>query len=220
MQVSGKWTALVAVVVLGAAAQPTYADDACTVALCLAGNWKDITQCVPPVRRAMRDAAMGKPMKPCKKASGPNSAEAGETEVTSIKATSSNCPVAARRGKSCLYDGAVRVQVDGQTWSNLWFDDKGNTATQDCGRAPAAPEALTSPPSLDSLWANTQWQTSFEQAEATAAASAPPSTPDGCTEADCGPIGESRPPLAADANCAAPPPPTLEDDARGLADLR
>lgn len=222
MRISGKWIAAMAVMVLGAAAPSAYADDACTVALCLAGNWKDISQCVPPVRRAMRDAAMGKPMKPCKKESGPSSGESGKTEVTSIKATTGNCPAAARRGRSCLYDGALRVQVDGETWSNVWFDDKGNTATQNCAKAPgqAPAEALPTPTALNSLWAEAQWRNSLGQAETAAAASVSPSATASCTEEDCGPIGESRPPLAADANCAAPPPPTVGEDGRELADLR
>lgn len=220
MRISGKWTAVLAAMVLGAAAPSAYADDACTVALCLAGNWQDITQCVPPVRRALRNAAMGRPMPPCKKESGPSSGESGGMEVTTIDATARNCPAAARRGRNCLYDGALRVQVDGQTWSNLWFDDEGNTATQTCGRTPVAAEAVPTRPALDSLWAETQWLNSFEQAEVAAAATVSPSAPVGCTEAECGPIGESRPPLAPDANCAAPTPPTVEEDSRELVDLR
>lgn len=224
MKVSDKWLPALTATVFGAAASSAYADDACTVALCLAGAWQDITQCVPPVRKALRNAAMGRPMPPCKKSSGPSGNESGGMEVTTIKATASNCPAAARRGRNCLYDGALRVQVDGQTWSNLWFDDQGNTATQTCGRTPVAAESSPTRPSLDptldSLWAQTQWLHSFEQAEVAAAASATPSAPMGCTEAECGPIGKSRPPLAADVNCAAPAPSTVEEDGRGLVDLR
>lgn len=218
MRVSGKWAALLAAMTLGSGAPVAYADDGCTVALCLAGNWQDITECVPPVRRALRNAAMGRPMPPCRKSSGPSSDESSGMEVTTISATARNCPAAARRGRNCLYDGALRVQVDGETWSNLWFDDEGNTATQNCGRAPV--EASPIPATLESLLAEAQQLNTFEQAAAAAAASASPSAQAGCTADECGPLGVSRPPLAADANCAAPPRPPVEDDGRELADLR
>jgi hypothetical protein len=55
-------------VVMALTSAPARADG-CTVLLCLAGNWRNIHQCVPPVRRALRDLALGRSFPFCELAS-------------------------------------------------------------------------------------------------------------------------------------------------------
>jgi hypothetical protein len=50
---------------LGAAPAPARASEACTVLLCLAGNWRSIDQCVPPVRRMLRNLLLGRSFPIC-----------------------------------------------------------------------------------------------------------------------------------------------------------
>lgn len=126
-------------------APSAHADDACTVVLCLSfSKWDEIDQCVPPVRKALRDAALGKPLKKCKMASADNSSTTSEAQVDSIKADRENCPTGYWVGQQCQYDGVIRVSVDGQTWTNTWWDAEGNTASQTCPGAPSEVQQDTS----------------------------------------------------------------------------
>ncbi len=49
--------------------RPAAASEGCTVLLCLAGNWRNISACVPPVRTALRDLALGRSFPFCALAS-------------------------------------------------------------------------------------------------------------------------------------------------------
>ncbi len=46
-------------------ANASQAVDGCKVLLCLAGNWKNISQCVPPVEEAFKESALGHPFPSC-----------------------------------------------------------------------------------------------------------------------------------------------------------
>lgn len=58
------------------------ASDGCVVLLCLAGNWRNISTCVPPVRRALRDLMLGRSFPLCAFASPSFDAGAGTFEFT------------------------------------------------------------------------------------------------------------------------------------------
>ncbi len=116
------------------------ADDGCTVLLCLAGNWKQIDQCVPPVKKALRDLALGRGLPTCDMASASG---AGSTGASNRMLNGESCPpqytVFVRDGdanitaRNCLVSGAITVSIDGVAWSitywngsdsATWFSDQ------------------------------------------------------------------------------------------------
>ncbi len=54
-----------------------HSNDGCTVLLCLAGNWRQIGQCVPPVQQALRDLARGRAWPTCDMGGSPYSSGTG-----------------------------------------------------------------------------------------------------------------------------------------------
>lgn len=179
------------------------ADDACTVVLCLSfSEWDEISECVPPVRRALRDAALGRPPKKCRMGRGSDSAQSGDADVQSVPADSNNCPQGHLQRGRCEYDGALRVSVDGETWTNVWWDREGNTATQNCPAAPAAADVNQS--TLEGLLARTRDLDTYDDAAAQAAASNTNSPIGDCIGDECAPLGATRPALPADRNCNPP----------------
>lgn len=201
MEIGKRGAIFAALLMAGVAAHQAHADDACTVVLCLSfSKWDEISQCVPPVRRALRDAALGKPPKKCKMGSADNSASGGEAQADSIPADRSNCPAGHWIGRRCEYDGVIRVSMDGQTWTNTWWDKRGNTASQVCPAAPSAVQQDTS--GLQNLLARTHQLDTYQQAAAEAGALSTYQPATGCSsDEECAPEGVSRPPLPADANC-------------------
>ena len=56
---------------------PAHAVDGCKLLLCMAGNWKNISQCEPTVRQALRDVARGRGWPTC--SMGGNSASSNHS---------------------------------------------------------------------------------------------------------------------------------------------
>lgn len=115
---------LAAVSSLGLAlSAPAHAVDGCKVLLCMAGNWKDISQCEPTVREAMRDAARGRSWPSCSSAGGSGSAnqyvapEQCPEQYRTIAGADDN----GRVTYACPFSSAVQVVVDGQPWSRTWW---------------------------------------------------------------------------------------------------
>lgn len=217
MKLAKGCAAALAVLAFGPLAPVAQASDACTVVLCLTfSKWDEISQCVPPVRRALRDAALGKPPKRCKMGRAPNSSQSGDADVQSIAADRTNCPQGhlqrVGRATRCAYDGALRVSVDGETWTNVWWDRDGNTATQNCPAAPAAAQIDNT--SIESLLSETQDLATYDEAAAWAAASNTNAPIADCLGDECGPQGQNRPPLPADRNCDPPQVADVERDPR------
>lgn len=106
-----------------------HADDGCVVVLCLAGNWKQIDQCVPPVKKALRDLALGRALPSCDMAS---SGSAGATGASNRMLSGQTCPaqygVFVRDGdgrivdRVCRVTGAITVSVDGVPWSVTYWN--------------------------------------------------------------------------------------------------
>ena len=112
---------------------PTHAQDACKVVLCLAGNWKAIQECRPPVERALRRLAQGHPMEPCDLSSSPGN------DVRNGFVSRADCPDFYQqfgdgpngpRYLGCRYANAISVRINGQPWSDIFWDYSGNTSTR------------------------------------------------------------------------------------------
>lgn len=112
----------------------TRAADGCLVLLCLAApSWKNIAQCVDPVREVLKDLAKGKPFPSCSMSGAGNSAGNRWSSAPAY------CPVqytAFSYGEStttayCTYDGAIEVNVSGSLWSRTWWHlSGGDTVTE------------------------------------------------------------------------------------------
>ena len=205
MKLMNGCAAMIATIAAGTFFFPVvHASDACAAVLCLTfSEWDEIPECEKPVRKVLRDAALGKRPERCEMQIGPNSGGAGNAEVQTVEANRENCPAGHWNGRRCTYQAALRVSVDGEAWSNVWFDHAGNTATQSCPGALAAAQSNQNG-TLDEMIAQTQNLSTFQDASEQVAALQPSAlTP--CTEEECGPLGETRPPLPPDQNCLVPP---------------
>ena len=110
--------------------------DGCTVLLCLAGNWRNISQCVPPVRQALRDLARGRGFPSC--GMGGGSAAAG-TGAGNRAVTIDECPGPYLIEESfdgtfqrylCTLSGVVEVTVQGQLWTRTYWTGGGDSITE------------------------------------------------------------------------------------------
>lgn len=131
---------------------PAFAVDGCTVLVCLAGNWRKIPQCEPQVRRLFRDLARGRSFPRCSFASTPASspgAPVGQSSMaTNTMAHAQNCPrqylipIEGREGDiagyRCALDGVIRVVIDGQPWTEVWWSTSGSSITQYSATAKSA----------------------------------------------------------------------------------
>jgi hypothetical protein len=124
-----------------------HAVDGCKVALCIAGNWKSISQCRPEVEQAMHDVERGRGWPSCDMGSGNG---AGNSSVDP-----SLCPdqykslVELESGSywQCQFSSVVDIVVNGQPWTRLWWSPSGDSVTQ---WMPAARTALVNnPTSMD-----------------------------------------------------------------------
>lgn len=116
------------------------AADGCKVLLCLAGNWKNISQCVPDVREAMRDAARGRGWPRCDFTSSDSGG--GGTPNTRANMQSAYAPgacpvqytqrffVEGSEYWSCSFTYFVDVVVDGRQWSRVWLNNDEDSATE------------------------------------------------------------------------------------------
>jgi hypothetical protein len=124
---------------------PAHAVDGCNVLLCMASNWKNIDQCEPLVRQAMRDAALGRNWPSCSSAGASGSAnqhvapEKCPEQYRTIVGTDDN----GRVTYACPFSSAVQVVVDGQPWSRTWWSPSGESVIE---WLPAAKAALASSP--------------------------------------------------------------------------
>jgi hypothetical protein len=157
---------------LMSAAPAARASEACTVLLCLAGNWRSIEQCVPPVRRMLRNLLLGRSFPICAFASVPSMslssvpsnpnlvpdptafAPAVGTQATLRWADENFCPPQyrtvveeeSRTTVLCDFAGAIEVTLGGQLWNRTWWNLSGDAVTE---WTPAARSALPSSASDD-----------------------------------------------------------------------
>ena len=128
---------------------PAQAVDGCKLLLCMAGNWRNITQCVPTVRQALRDVARGRIWPSC--AMGGNSGSANQyvapeqcpEQYRTISGVDDNNRVIY----SCPFSGVIHVAVEAQPWSRTWWSPSGESVVDWLPAAKAAFAA--SPGSMD-----------------------------------------------------------------------
>ncbi len=160
---AGHWVKMRAVCATALAAtligvpQPARADG-CTVLLCLAGNWRNISQCVPPVRKALRDLALGRSFPMCAFAelpalpgwngsSGTTSQDPHALQSAASRSGASLrwaqdgfCPLQYRTPLEnesgavthylCDFMGAIEVSINGQLWNRTWWSTSGDSVTE------------------------------------------------------------------------------------------
>lgn len=154
MRKSFKRLALASVLALSAAA-PAYAVDGCRVLMCMAANWRDISECRPDVERALRDVARGKGWPECS-FSGSGGDQAIPTTGTRQYATMPNaCPEyfkvwflvetenAFVWDWYCSFTGYLDTYIEGRHWVRWYFDMYGNSLPEwDTAAREAFPEEL------------------------------------------------------------------------------
>ncbi len=118
---------------------PAHAVDGCKLLLCMAGNWKNISQCEPTVRQALRDAARGRGWPSCDM--GGSSASANQYVAPQQCAPQYRTSWEDRNGNiiySCPYSGVIHVAVEGQAWSRTWWSPSGDSVVEWLPAAKAA----------------------------------------------------------------------------------
>lgn len=140
-----------------------YAVDGCKLLLCLAGSWRNISECRPTVLEAFRDMARGRPFPTCAMSGAGNSA--GNTW-----ASESTCPEMYRQYERrtntylrCTYPGRITVNINGALWSQVYWDFSGNTSTWYTDTARAQLTQPNAAPLDDTFNADlTQWNSQVE----------------------------------------------------------
>ena len=191
-----RWSAaFLSALVFTAAPASARAADGCTVLLCLAGNWRNISQCVPPVRQALRDLMLGRGFPVCGFASAPSysitlpassgAAAANGVPAPTVPASSQAtlrwaegdfCPPQYRtiiEGEStstslCAFAGAIEVTIGGQLWNRTWWSMTGDSVTEWTSAARA---------SMPQASADDRFERDYEAWRAEQSSSAPAPTP-------------------------------------------
>ena len=118
---------------------PAHAVDGCKLLLCMAGNWKNISQCEPTVRQALRDAARGRSWPTC--SMGGSSASANQYVAPQQCADQYRTSWADRNGDviySCPFSGVIHVAIEGKPWSRTWWSPSGDSVVEWLPAAKAA----------------------------------------------------------------------------------
>ena len=157
--------AALGICVCAAVSAPALAETGCVVMLCLAApSWRDIPQCVGPVRQVLRDLTRGKPFPIC------GMSGFGNTAGHEWAYAPTFCPPQYSRVHdseggpfhTCDYAGAVTVWVNGVLFTRTWWSMDGDAVTD---FSPAARAQLGT------------WNTRFDDDYAAWLASLPPSMP-------------------------------------------
>jgi hypothetical protein len=105
-----------------------HAADGCKFLLCIAGPWTTIPECRPTVYEVFRDLALGRSFPTCDMSGdGNNAGNAWTTEAT--------CPIMYRRYdhegyySGCVYPGLISVYIEGSLWSQVYWNNRGETST-------------------------------------------------------------------------------------------
>ena len=124
---------------------PAHAVDGCKVLLCMAGNWKNISQCEPTVRQAMNDVARGRGWPTCNM--GGNSASGNQyvapEQCPEQYITNAGTDESGRIIYSCPFSGVIQVAVEGRPWSRTWWSPSGDSVVE---WLPAAKAAFANAP--------------------------------------------------------------------------
>lgn len=104
--------------------------DGCKVLLCLAGSWKNISQCRPDVEQALRDVARGRGWPEC--------GMGGDSGAANTNVAPEQCPLQYRTEIQlessvmyvCPFSGVIDTAVAGQPWSRTWWASNGDSVTE------------------------------------------------------------------------------------------
>jgi hypothetical protein len=125
---------------------PAHAVDGCTLLLCMAGDWQNISQCAPTVRQALHDVARGRGWPSC--SMGGDSASGNQfvaaEQCPEQYTTNTGTDEGGRINYSCPFGGVIHVAVDGRPWSRTWWSPAGDSVVE---WLPAAKAAFASSPS-------------------------------------------------------------------------
>ena len=135
-----KLFSLIAAGFILSASPAAHAVDGCQVILCLAGNWRNIGVCVPPVERTLRDLALGHSFPHCAMASGSGggTGHSGDASVSATEGRTNEdtCPPMYQEFRTvdgeqiyrgCRYSGTVSVSIGGGEWSTLYWNTGGGS---------------------------------------------------------------------------------------------
>ena len=135
---------------------PANAVDGCKLLLCMAGDWRHISECTPTVRQALRDVTRGRGWPRCTLASGSTSAnhfvapEQCPQQYQTAEGFDENNQVI----RSCPFSGVIHLSVNHQPWSRTWWSASGDSVVE---WLPAARAALANTPgSMDNEFERTR----------------------------------------------------------------
>ena len=131
---------LCSLVILGAAlgSAPAHAVNGCRVLLCLAGNWKNISQCRPEVEQAIHDVERGRGWPSCEQSGVENVANSQWLTEATCPAMYSTYNPDTGAWASCAYSGIISVKVRNAPWTDVFWSSDGRTSTRYYAPARAA----------------------------------------------------------------------------------
>lgn len=124
---------LVATASLASLPGAAIAVDGCKALLCLAApDWRQIPQCVPTIEELLRDLRRGRPFPRCDMAGVGNDAQlqpayapGGCPPQYTVEGYGENGPIFG-----CQYASVIQVRVNGEPWTNLWWNFDGDSVTE------------------------------------------------------------------------------------------
>jgi hypothetical protein len=115
-------------------------DHGCQVLLCLAnpGGPTKVAECVPPIKKLLKDLAKGKAFPSCKfsDSSGQETGTSSQHFAVNKSASKRFChpdylvPAEDRRDAYCLMKGAITVTVNGAKTQRIWWNNSGESITE------------------------------------------------------------------------------------------
>lgn len=126
------YSAFIALMTFGST--QAHAVDGCKVLLCMAGDWRNISQCRPEVEAAFRDVARGHAWPTCGMSGASNSASFGWISEAECPAFYQDFSVNGDTGNSYYsgcrgYDAVIRVQVQGASWLDMFWSFSGQPSS-------------------------------------------------------------------------------------------
>ena len=119
------FSALAALLVLAAKPPPAASSDlGCQFMMCIAGNWRAVAECHPPVKTVLRGLARGRPIPAC-----PMQGDGG-THAINQSTSIVGCPsiyTVWDDHPTCIYPGVISITVNQQHWGKVYWDGTGNT---------------------------------------------------------------------------------------------
>lgn len=113
-----------------------HAVDGCKVLLCMAGDWRNISQCRPEVEQALRDVARGHAWPTCGMSGAGNSASFGWVSQADCPPFYQDFGESGGDSGFTVYTGCrgyqavIKVQVQGTPWLDMFWSFGGPSSTR------------------------------------------------------------------------------------------